>query len=57
MTCLLEPSVGLAGWTRGPFAQGSLCQAEHLLGGTFTVALTAVGQLIFAGHVVGEWKE
>lgn len=57
MTCLLEPSVGLAGWMRGSFAPGSLCQAEHLLGGTFTVALTTVGQLIFAGCVVGEWKE
>lgn len=55
--CLLEPSVGLAGWTRGSFAQGSLCWAKHLLSGTCTIALNTVGQLIFAGQLVGEWKE
>lgn len=54
---LLEPSVGLAVWTRGSFAQGSLCWTKHFLGGTFIIALNRVGQLIFAGHLVGEWKE
>lgn len=58
MTFLGAPRVGLAGWTGVSSAQGgSLSWAQHFWGGTVTVALNTLGRLIFAGHVVGEWKE
>lgn len=59
MTFLGAPRVRLAGWTGGSSAWGggSLSWAQHFQGGTVTVALNTLGRLIFAGHVVGEWKE
>lgn len=52
----LGPRVGLAGWARGPFSQGVSVLGEALPGRAFITALSTVGQLLFAGHVVGEWN-